>query len=109
MVEIYYDTPLVIDAERVEALRQEIDEKLAPLNDYDRFRQDIAYLRSRGIRQKQLAILLKVSQRTFRYWKSEAVTPRSPRHFLLVRMLAKTLRQQETERRAAGIKPSITS
>jgi len=108
MVRVYYQLPVTIDRASVEALRQKIDEILSPLNDQERFKQDISYLRSRGVTQNTLIGILKVSKRSFLYWKKGEVTPRSPCHFLLIREFARRLREKEKAQREAGLKAQVT-
>lgn len=109
MVTVYYKSPVTLDRESVIVVHQEISELLSRLYNHEAFNQDLKYLKSRGITQKTLISILNISKRSFQYWKKGEVKPKNPYYFLMVRRMAKQLREKEKAQREVSIKPRVTA
>lgn len=109
MVTVYYKSTVRLDRESVIAVHQEIGELLSRIYNPEAFNRDLKYLKSRGITQKTLVRILNISKRSIQYWKKGEVKPKTPYYFLMIRSIAKLLREKEKAQREAAIKPQVTT
>jgi len=104
-----YNKPAQVRLEELDlfTLGREVKEISTRLEDKHAFSHDLFYLRSRGIQQKQLAAFLNTTVRNIQYWQREKHLPKRVGHFLIIRRLAKCIREKEEEQREAGSKPQV--
>ena len=109
-VEIY-NKPSPIRLEELDfiSLGKEVKDMSSRLEDKDAFSQDLYYLRSRGIRQKRLAVVLNTTDRNVRKWQEGKHLPKKLSHYLLIRRLAKCIREKEEAQREASLRPQVVS
>jgi len=107
-VDVYIKpTPVRLEELDLFALGREVKEISTRLEDRHAFSQDLFYLRSRGIPQKSLAAFLNTTARNIQYWQREKHLPKRLGHFLIIRRLAKCIREKEKAQREAGSKPHV--
>lgn len=110
MVEVeIHNTPAPVRLEELDliTLGREVKDMTSRLEDKDAFSQDLFYLRSRGIQQKRLATVLNTTVRNVRHWQEKKHLPKKLSHFLIIRRLAKCIREKEEAQREAGLKPQL--
>lgn len=105
---VYYKpAPVKLEEFNLSALGKEVGGVVSRLEDKQTFSQDLKYLRRNGILQVQLATLFNTSIRNIQYWESERHKPRELSYMLMVREMAKWLREREKAQREAGLKPQV--
>lgn len=104
-----YNKPAPVRLEELDliTLGREVKDISSLLEDKDAFSQDLFYLRSRGIQQKRLAAVLNTTPRNVRKWQEKKHLPKKLSHFLIIRRLAKCLREKEEAQREACSKPQV--
>jgi hypothetical protein len=97
-------------ADELEGMVKYADEVITWLGDKESFRQDLKYLRQQGIRNKDLALLFNVTPVTISFWKAGFRFPenQNQRCIVIIREMAKCLREQNKVQRAAGLKPQVS-
>jgi len=107
-VDVYIKpTPVRLEELDLITLGKEVTEITSRLEDKHAFSQDLLYLRSRGIQQKRLATVLNTTVRNVRYWQEGKHLPKKLRCYLIIRRLAKCIREKEEAQREAGSKPQV--
>ncbi|MBA7709472.1 hypothetical protein ES703_118390 [subsurface metagenome] len=84
-----------------------INKIVSRLEDKQTFSRDLIYLQRNGISQAQLAILFNTCTRNIRYWKSGQFKPRKLSYMLMIREMAKWVREKEKAQREAGLRPQV--
>lgn len=104
-----YNKPQPVRLEELDliTLGREVNDMSARLEDKNAFSQDLYYLRSRGIQQKRLAAGLNTTPRNIQYWQEKKHLPKKLRHYLIIRRLAKCIREKEEAQREACSKPRV--
>lgn len=104
-----YNKPLPVDLTNLnlDGLGREVTQVVGRLQDRDTLSKDLKLIQSRGIPQRQLANLFNRTTRTIRRWKSGKHTPKELDHILLIRGIAKCIREREEEQRASGLRPQV--
>jgi hypothetical protein len=101
-------------ASELEHICNHADEVITWLEDKESFRQDLKYLRQQGIRNKDLATLFNVTEVTICYWRAGVCFPgyfpgsRNQRCIVIIREMARCLKEQNKAQREAGLKPQVS-
>lgn len=105
---IYYKpSPVKLEDFNLGALGKEVDEVISRLEDKHIFSEDLMYIQNNGIRQVQLAILFNTTTRTIRRWNCGKHKPTKLSYILIIRRLAKCIREKEKAQREAVLKPQV--
>jgi DNA-binding transcriptional regulator YiaG len=107
---VYTKTIVMPTANELEGMIKYAEEIVTWLGDKDAFRQDLKYLRQQGIKRKDLAVLFNVAPVTISFWQAGFRFPenQNQRCIVIIRELAKCLREQNKAQREAGLKPQVS-
>ncbi len=105
---VYYKPPPVkLEDFNLGALGKEVDEVISRLEDKHIFSEDLRYLQNNGVQQVQLATLFNTTTRNIRHWNGGRHKPRKLSYILIIRRLAKCIREKEEVQREAVLKPRV--
>ena len=105
---VYYKpAPVKLEEFNLLPLSLGINKVVSQLEDKQTFSQDLSYLQRNGISQAQLAILFNTTKRSIKYWKSGQFKPRKLSYILMIREMAKCLREREKAQRETGLRPQV--
>jgi len=105
---VYYKpAPVKLEEFNLLPLSLGINKVVSQLEDKQTFSQDLSYLQRNGISQAQLAILFNTTKRNIRWWKSGKHRPTNLSYMLMIREMAKWVREKEKAQREAGLRPQV--